>query len=78
MLCYADFHIYRPKRRKWYMSVLTLTRFSTVCVEFPLEGQQGTGVLKCFVTPTLSYTAQVSESVLHISIETRDVIDYMC
>ena len=24
------------------------------------------GVLKCFVTPTLTYTAQVNESVLHI------------
>ena len=35
-------------------------------------------VLKCFVTPTLTYTAQVDESVLHIWIETQQVIDYVC
>ena len=37
-----------------------------------------TRVLKWFVTPTLTYTAQVDESVLHICIETQQVIDYMC
>ena len=35
-------------------------------------------VLKRFVTPTLTYTAQVDESVLHICFETQHVIDYMC
>ena len=35
-------------------------------------------VLKCFVTPTLTYAAQVDESVLHICIKTQEVIDYMC
>ena len=35
-------------------------------------------VLKCFVTPTLTYTAQVGESMLHIWIETQQVIDYVC
>ena len=35
-------------------------------------------VLKCFVTPTLTYTAQDDESVLHIWIETQQVIDYVC
>ena len=35
-------------------------------------------VLKCFVAPTLTYTAQVDESVLHICIETQMVNDYMC
>ena len=35
-------------------------------------------VLKCFVTPTLTYTAQVDEGVLHICIKTQQVIDYMC
>ena len=35
-------------------------------------------VLKCSVTPTLSYTALVDESVLHIWIETQQVIDYVC
>ena len=34
-------------------------------------------VLKCFVTPTLTYTAQVDESVLHICIETLKIIEYM-
>ena len=60
------------------MSVVILTRFSTVCVDFPLEGLLGTGVLKCFVTPTLTYTAQVDESVFHICIETQQAIDHMC
>ena len=35
-------------------------------------------VLKFFVTPTLTYTAQVDESVLHIWIETQQAIDYVC
>ena len=35
-------------------------------------------VLNCFVTPTLTYTAQADESVLHIWIETQQVIDYVC
>ena len=35
-------------------------------------------VLICFVTPTLTYTAQVDESVLHIWIETQEIIDYVC
>ena len=34
-------------------------------------------VLKGFVTPTLTYTAQADESVLHIWIETQQVIDYV-
>ena len=37
-----------------------------------------TRALKCFVTQTLTYTAQVDESVLHICIETQQVIYYMC
>ena len=37
-----------------------------------------TRVLKGFVTPTLTYTAQVDESVLHIWIETQQVIDDVC
>ena len=60
------------------MSVVIPTRFSTVCVDFPLEGLPGTRGLKCFVTPTLTYTAQVDESVLHIWIETQQAIDYVC
>ena len=35
-------------------------------------------VLKCLVTPTLTYTAQVDESVLHIWIENQQGIEYMC
>ena len=34
-------------------------------------------VLKCFVTPTSTYTAQVDESVLHICTETLKIIEYM-
>ena len=35
-------------------------------------------VLKCFVMPTLTYTAQVYDSVLHACFETHQIIEYMC
>ena len=35
-------------------------------------------ISKCFVTPTLTYTAQVDESILHICIVTEHVTDNMC
>ena len=60
------------------MSVLILTRFWNICVELALYGLLVTRVLKCFVMPTLTYTAQVDESVLHIWIETQQVIEYVC
>ena len=59
------------------MSVLILTRFWNICVELALYGLLVIRVLKCFVTPTLTYTAQVDESVLHICIEAQQVIDYV-
>ena len=43
-----------------------------------MEGLLGIRSLKCFVTPTLTYTAQDDESVLHIWIETQQVIEYVC
>ena len=49
-----------------------------ISVELALYGLLVTRVLKCFVTPTLTYAAQVDESVLNICIETQQVIDYMC
>ena len=61
-----------------YMSVLILTRFGNICVELAFYGLLVTRVLKFFVTPTLAYTAQVDESLLHICIETQQVIDYKC
>ena len=61
-----------------YMSVLILTIFWNICVELALYGLLVTRVLKRFVTPTLTYTAQVGESALHICIEIQLVIDYMC
>ena len=60
------------------MSVLILFRFWNICVDLALYGLLVTRVLKCFVTPTLTYTAQVDDSVLHICIEAQQVIDYMC
>ena len=60
------------------MSVLILTRFTTVCVEFPLEGLLGTRVLKGFETAILTYTAQVDESVLHVCFDTHQIFYYMC
>ena len=60
------------------MSVFILTRFWNICVELALYGLLVTRVLKCFVMPTSTYTAQVDESVLHICIDTQQVNDYMC
>ena len=60
------------------MSVLILTKFWNICVELALCGLLVTRVLKCFVTPTLAYTAQVDESVLDISFETHLIVEYMC
>ena len=60
-----------------YMSDLILTRLFIICVVLALSVRLVNRVLKCFVTPTLTYTAQVDESVLHICIETQQVIDYM-
>ena len=34
--------------------------------------------LKCFVTPTLTCTAQVDEGVLHINFDTPHIIEYIC
>ena len=34
--------------------------------------------LKYFATPTLTYTAQVDESVLHINFDTPHIIEYIC
>ena len=61
-----------------YISVLKLNRSLIICVELALYGLLVIRVLKCFVMPTLTYTAQVDESVLHIWIETQQVIDHVC
>ena len=61
-----------------YISVLKLNRLLIICVELALYRLLVIRVLKCFVGPTLTYTAQVDESVLHTCIETQQVIDYMC
>ena len=63
MLCYPDFIIHRSSRRKGYMFVLILTRFLSKCVDLALQGLLVFRALKCFFTPTLTYTAQVDESV---------------
>ena len=36
-----------------------------------------TRVLKCIVTPTLRYTAQVDENVLHTCVDSHYIIEYM-
>ena len=61
-----------------YISVLKLNRLLIICDEIALQRLPVFRVLKCFVTPTLTYTAQADESVLHICIETQQVIHNMC
>ena len=50
---------------------------SSISVELALSVLLVMRVLKCFVTPTLTYTAQVDESVLHICFYSHYVIEYM-
>ena len=61
-----------------YISVFKLNMLLIICVELALYVRLVIPDLKCFVTPTLTYTAQVDESVLHICIETQQIIEYMC
>ena len=49
----------------------------SMCVELALSILQVIGVLKCIATPTLTYTAQVDESVLHICFDSHYIIEYM-
>ena len=60
-----------------YISVLILIVLSNICVELALLVLLMIGVLKCFVTPTLAYTARLDESVLHICFYSHYVIEYM-
>ena len=48
-----------------------------MCVELALGVLLVIRVLKCFVTPTLTYTDQVDESVLYICFASRYIIKYM-
>ena len=61
-----------------YISVLKLNRLLIICVELAFDRLLVLRIKKRFVMQSLTYTAQVDESVLHISIETQQVIDYMC
>ena len=60
-----------------YISVLILIMLLDICVELGLEVLLAGRLLTCFVTPTLTYTAQVDESVLHIYFESQWIIEYM-
>ena len=59
------------------MSVLILTSFFSICVELTLQGQLVVQVLKCYVKPTLTYTDQVGESVLHVCFDTHQILEYV-
>ena len=71
-------HIPRKSMKVCYISVLKRNRLLIICVVLSLYIRLVKRVLKCFVAPILPYTAQVDESVLHVSIETKLVIDYVC
>ena len=55
----------------FYISVSILTGLLSMCVELSLSVLLAIRVLKCFVTPTLTYTAQIDVSVLHICFESH-------
>ena len=48
------------------ISVLKLTTLLNICVENELQGLLMIRLLKCFVSPTQTYTAQHDENVMHI------------
>ena len=60
------------------ISVLNHTTLLSIFAEIELQRLLVIRALKCFVTPTLTYTAQVDESMLHICFETNHIIEYMC
>ena len=80
MLCYADFNIHRSSRRKWVTYLDWNSTGYWLCVLYLLckYVKWFAYFFKCFVTQTLTYIAQVDENVLHICIETQQVIDYIC
>ena len=59
------------------ISVLSLTGILSMCVELALSVLLVIRILKCFVRPTLTYTAQDDESVLHIFSDSQYLIDYI-
>ena len=75
MLCYADFNIHRSSRRKCvtylFCYVIEYMRWTPLSVLLVIR------VLICFVTLTITYTAQVDENVLHICFYYHYVIEYM-
>ena len=61
----------------FYISVLSLTGLLSICVELALSVPLLIRVLKCVVTPTLTYTAEVDESLLHICFDSHYIVEYM-
>ena len=61
----------------FYITVLSLTGLLSMCDQLALSVLLVIRVLKFFVTPTLTYTAQVDESVLHICFEFHYIIEYV-
>ena len=49
----------------------------SICVELALSVLLVIRILKWYVTPTLSYTAQVDEKLLHIGFDYHYIIEYM-
>ena len=49
----------------------------SICAELALSVLLVIRVLKYFVTPTLTYTAQVDEKLLHIGFDSHYIIEYM-
>ena len=77
IFCYANFNIYRSSRRKSVTSVFILNRILNICDELDLQVLLVIGVLKRFISPILTYTAQFEESVLHIRFVSHYFIEYM-
>ena len=49
----------------------------SICVELALSALLVIRVLKCFVTPALTYAAQVDEKLLHTGFDSHYIIEYM-
>ena len=73
----VDENIPLRSTKNCYTSVLIIIILSNICVALALQVLLVSCVIKCFVTPTLTYTAQVDESVLHICFDFRYIIEYM-
>ena len=78
LFCDAYFNICHSSRRKcvtylFFILIMLLSK----CVVLSFSVLLVMRVLKCYVSPTLTYACEVDENVLHICFDSHYIIEYM-